>query len=59
LGYNEAAKFFNGKAEKVFTGNPIREDILKTTREEAVKTFKLDPRKQTILVAGGSLGRLP
>ena len=56
LGYNEAAKFFSGKAEKVFTGNPIREDILKARKEDAVQEFNLDSHKQTILVAGGSLG---
>lgn len=42
----------------VFTGNPVRKDILNLDgkREEAVAFFKLDPRKKTILVIGGSLG---
>jgi len=42
----------------VFTGNPVRKDILNLDgkREEAVAFFKLDPKKKTILVIGGSLG---
>jgi UDP-N-acetylmuramate--alanine ligase len=42
----------------VFTGNPVRKDILNLEgkREEAAKFFKLDPSKKTILVIGGSLG---
>lgn len=42
----------------VFTGNPVRKDILNVDgkREEAVQFFKLDPKKKTILVIGGSLG---
>lgn len=56
LGYKEADKYFKGKAQKVFTGNPIREEILSHTRWEALKFFKLDVNKKTILIAGGSLG---
>ncbi len=42
----------------VFTGNPVRKDILNLDgkRAEAIKFFKLDPTKKTILVIGGSLG---
>jgi len=56
LGYKEADKYFKGKAEKIFTGNPIREEILNHKREEGLKFFDLDGKKKTILVAGGSLG---
>ena len=56
LGYKEADKYFKGKAQKVFTGNPIREEILSHTRWEALKFFQLDVNKKTILIAGGSLG---
>ena len=56
LGYKEADKYFKGKAQKVFTGNPIREEILSHTRWEALKFFQLDMNKKTILIAGGSLG---
>ena len=37
------------------TGNPLRPDLFKTTREEAKKTLQLDDRP-VILVFGGSLG---
>ena len=56
LGYKEADKYFKGKAQKVFTGNPIRKEILSHTRWEALRFFRLDAQKKTILIAGGSLG---
>ena len=36
LGYKEGGKYFHGKAELEYTGNPIRSEILQHTREEAV-----------------------
>ncbi|MBR4908488.1 MAG: undecaprenyldiphospho-muramoylpentapeptide beta-N-acetylglucosaminyltransferase [Acidaminococcaceae bacterium] len=56
LGYQEADKYFKGKAKKVFTGNPIREEILKCNRFQALRFFGLNPAKKTVLIAGGSLG---
>lgn len=56
LGYREAEKYFGGKSRKIYTGNPIRSDILSNKREDAVKAFGLDPEKKTILVSGGSRG---
>ena len=40
------------------TGNPVRQNILNTplSKEEARKTFGLNPDKKTILLVGGSLG---
>ena len=40
------------------TGNPVRQNLLDTklTREEALKSLGLDPKKKTILLVGGSLG---
>ena len=46
-------------AEKIMlTGNPVRQQLLETTitREEAIRSFGLDPQKKTILLVGGSLG---
>ena len=42
----------------ILTGNPVRQNLLDTaiSREEAIKTFGLDPTKKTILLVGGSLG---
>lgn len=40
------------------TGNPVRQNLLATTvtKEDARKSFGLDPNKKTVLVIGGSLG---
>ncbi len=57
VAYEGMERFF--PAEKIImTGNPIRQNILETTisREEARKSFGLDPHKKTILLVGGSLG---
>ena len=46
-------------AEKIIkTGNPVRQALLETiiTREDAIRSFGLDPKKKTILLVGGSLG---
>ncbi len=56
LGYKEAEKYFAPKEKLVFTGNPIRSEILEHTREEGLAELGLDPKKKTILVSGGSRG---
>ncbi len=40
------------------TGNPVRQDLLHIDekREEALRFFKLDPGKMTLVILGGSLG---
>ncbi len=40
------------------TGNPVRQDLLyiDEKREEALRFFKLDPGKMTLVILGGSLG---
>jgi UDP-N-acetylglucosamine--N-acetylmuramyl-(pentapeptide) pyrophosphoryl-undecaprenol N-acetylglucosamine transferase len=44
----------NDKA--VLTGSPIREELLRGDRNEAIKCLSLDSDKPVILVMGGSLG---
>lgn len=56
LGYEEGRKYFSGSSEKIYTGNPIRSEILVHEKEEALKELGLDPKKKTILVSGGSRG---
>ena len=56
LGYQEAEKYFSGNSGKLFTGNPIRKEILEVSRAVAIEKLKLDPAKKTILVSGGSRG---
>jgi len=57
VAYDGLEKFFP-KDKIVFTGNPIRQDLINnsTSREEALAFFKLDKTKKTVLVLGGSLG---
>ena len=46
-------------ADKIMlTGNPVRQSLLETTitREDAIRSFGLDPQKKTVLLVGGSLG---
>ena len=40
------------------TGNPVRQSLIDATisREDALRSFGLDPNKKTILLVGGSLG---
>lgn len=57
VAYDDMERFF--PAEKIIkTGNPVRQNLLDSTltREEAVKSFGLDPSKKTVLFVGGSLG---
>lgn len=56
VGYNEATQYFPNATKIVFTGNPIRENILSATREAAIAEFGLNPDKRTILISGGSRG---
>ena len=57
VAYEGMERFF--PAEKIImTGNPVRQALLETTtnKEDAIKSFGLDPSKKTILIVGGSLG---
>ena len=55
VGTPEAAKNFP-KSKTIFTGNPIRSEVMTARREAAAKVFGLDPKKPTVLVSGGSRG---
>ncbi len=57
VAYDELQKFFP-KDKLVFTGNPIRKDILDNQKEKyiAKQALGLSQNKKTILVFGGSLG---
>ena len=57
VAYEGMERFF--PTEKIIlTGNPVRQALLDTTitREDAIRSFGLDPEKKTILLVGGSLG---
>lgn len=57
VAYDNLERFFPAN-KIVFTGNPVRQDLIDTDtkRAEAIKHFGLDPNKKTLLVLGGSLG---
>ena len=57
VAYDNLDRFFPER-KIVFTGNPVRSDILNVegNRQEAIERFELDPNKKTLLVLGGSLG---
>ena len=57
VAYSGMERFF--PADKiVMTGNPVRQNLLDNnlSKEEARKSFGLEPDKKTILIIGGSLG---
>ncbi len=57
VAYEGMERFFD-KDKIILTGNPVRQSLLdgKVSKDEAVRSFGLDPKKKTILVVGGSLG---
>lgn len=58
IGYKEAQAYFTEyKPEQIiFTGNPIRPEVMSATREEGQAALRLSPDKLTLLVVGGSRG---
>lgn len=46
------------KRKTVWLGNPVRDEVLSTTREQGIKFFKLDPTKPVIFATGGGTGSL-
>lgn len=56
LGFEDARKYFPGRAEVVFSGNPVRSEIGCGDRAIAAGGFGLDPDGKILLVFGGSQG---
>ena len=56
LGFDKAKEYLKTSAELIVTGNPVRHEIAKGDRLEAMHQYGLDPEKRTILVLGGSQG---
>ena len=54
----ENLECFFPKDKIVFTGNPVRQDLLEVgnKKQEGISYFKLNPNKKTLLILGGSLG---
>ena len=57
VAYDGMERFFE-KDKIILTGNPVRQGLLNhnISRENAIRSFGLDPAKKTILIVGGSLG---
>lgn len=57
VAYEKMHRFFP-KNKIVFTGNPVRENLIDNTgnREEALKYFGLNNKERVVLITGGSLG---
>ena len=57
VAYDGMERFFD-KDKIILTGNPVRQGLRnhEVTREDAIRSFNLDPNKKTILILGGSLG---
>lgn len=57
VAYEGMERFFD-KSKIILTGNPVRQGLLNhsISREDAIRSFHLDPQKKTVLILGGSLG---
>lgn len=57
VAYEGMERFFE-KDKIVFTGNPVRKDLLKAKelRQEGFEFYGLEPGRKTVLITGGSLG---
>jgi UDP-N-acetylglucosamine--N-acetylmuramyl-(pentapeptide) pyrophosphoryl-undecaprenol N-acetylglucosamine transferase len=56
LGFDDARAHLTSLANCLLTGNPVRTSLRGADRADALRVFKLDPAKTTILVFGGSQG---
>lgn len=55
ISFESSRSYFQN--DKTYTvGNPVRQDIGNTTKEEALKFFQLSSEKPVVLVVGGSQG---
>ncbi|RJQ33269.1 MAG: undecaprenyldiphospho-muramoylpentapeptide beta-N-acetylglucosaminyltransferase [Actinobacteria bacterium] len=52
---NEEKTFPRAK-RVIFTGNPIRRNMIGLMRQKGIQTLSLDPDRKTLLVFGGSIG---
>lgn len=57
VAYEGMERFFD-KEKIILTGNPVRQNLLnqQMSREDAIRSFNLNPTKKTVLIVGGSLG---
>ena len=56
VSFQDSLKYFTGIKKIIVTGNPVRENLKESSKEAALKEFKLSINKKTLLILGGSLG---
>jgi UDP-N-acetylglucosamine--N-acetylmuramyl-(pentapeptide) pyrophosphoryl-undecaprenol N-acetylglucosamine transferase len=56
LSYEDSKKYFRNERKLHMTGNPVREDLVRMNKSDALQKFGLNPKKKTLLILGGSLG---
>jgi len=56
LSFEESKKYLRKEKIHHLTGNPVRKNLGRMEKEEALKKFGLTSKKKTLLVIGGSLG---
>lgn len=54
--FEDSKKYLRHPEKIKLTGNPVRSELGKTNKSDAIKYFGLDENKFTILILGGSLG---
>ncbi len=55
ISFNSSQKYFKS-GKTVFTGNPVRKELISGDRVAGIQNFGLNPAIKTILVLGGSQG---
>lgn len=56
VSYPQAAEYFPKPEEAVYTGNPVRKELMKVARHGAHEFLGLSPELPTVLIIGGSQG---
>ncbi len=55
VSFPESLRYFSGE-KAIVTGNPVRAELFSTIPEDGYRSLRLDPRRFTVLVFGGSQG---
>ncbi|OPJ56857.1 undecaprenyldiphospho-muramoylpentapeptide beta-N-acetylglucosaminyltransferase [Alkalithermobacter paradoxus] len=56
ISFEDARKYFNNESKVVFTGNPVRKEILNSNKANARKKLGIPEDKKMVLCVGGSGG---
>ncbi|MDR2426216.1 MAG: undecaprenyldiphospho-muramoylpentapeptide beta-N-acetylglucosaminyltransferase [Endomicrobium sp.] len=58
ISFRDSEKYFKNKKSIIFTGYPVRKEILAVERESCCNALNLDKNMFTLMIFGGSLGAL-